>query len=219
MQSDILYKQLITKLNDLKTAIERFERHNPPSTTYTEDLHKALNEANKLTSAYAVLKEHKDVSPDLNLHLKLMNVENASTEVKIVETKHEVVEVESKLLEKRDELLDETTNSIPQETTPQETTSIVQQQNSTIQQPTGNNQSPITNYPRFTININDKFRIINEMFLGNSTEYNMAIEQLNTLNSQTEATVYLRELKKLYNWNDESEMVKKVTALVQKRFV
>ena len=43
MQTDILYKQLTTKLDELKTAIERFEKHTPPSTTYAEQLHMAIN--------------------------------------------------------------------------------------------------------------------------------------------------------------------------------
>jgi len=51
MQTDILYKQLITKLDELKMAIERFERHTPPSTAYAEQLHHSINEANKLVSA------------------------------------------------------------------------------------------------------------------------------------------------------------------------
>ena len=81
MQTDILFKQLTTKLDELKTAIERFEKHTPPSTTSAEQLHTAINEANKLVSAYVVLKEQKDISPDLTLHLKLMNVEAAQQEI------------------------------------------------------------------------------------------------------------------------------------------
>lgn len=224
MQTDILYKQLIGKLSDLKVAIERFEKHNPPSTSYAEELHKALNEANKLTSAYAILKEQKDLSPDLNLHLKLMNVEKASTELKdvasiAIEHKPEIAEIKSEpvvvaiptLVEQKIQK-EESILEVKKVEPVAEQKQIIVPENIV---PLGVN----TNYPKFTININDKFRMINELFLGNSTEYNMGIEQLNSLNSANDATVYLKELKKIYNWKDDSEMVMKLTALVQKRFV
>ncbi len=214
MQTDILYKQLISKLSDLKTKIERFEKHNPPSTAYAEELHKALNEANKITSAYVILKEHKDVSPELNLHLKLMNVENNNTEFdksrEIILTKTET-EIQTNIPIEIKETIIESVVEIKK-------TEQVLQEESIISENTWE-QSTKADYPKFIININDKFRIINELFLGNSTECNIAVEQLNSLHSSTEATVYLRELKGIYKWNDESEMVKKLTDLVQKRFV
>ncbi len=79
MQTDILLKQLYSSLGELKATIEKFEKHPSPSTQYTEQLHSAIYHSNKLVSAYLVLKEQKDVSPELNLHLKLMNVPTAET--------------------------------------------------------------------------------------------------------------------------------------------
>lgn len=218
MQTDILYKQLISKLSDLKTSIERFEKHNPPSTAYAEELYKALNEANKLTSAYVILKEQKDVSPDLNLHLKLMNVENSNVNsIKNSETIEQKTEKEI-------------TTFTPTEIKEPVFVPIIEpiielkkEELIVVEELAVVAEKPLEmvvkkDYPKFIININDKFRIINELFLGNSTEYNLAIEQLNSLQSSAEATVYLRELKNIYNWKDESEMVKKITDLVQKRF-
>ncbi len=213
MQTDILYKQLISKLSDLKTSIERFEKHNPPSTAYAEELYKALNDANKLTSAYVILKEQKDVSPDLNLHLKLMNVESSSA---ALDTNNENIQVKT---EKEIQTITpiEIKESIVEHIIEiKKAEPVLEKITIATEKPLENNTK--NDFPKFTININDKFRIINELFLGNSTEYNMAIEQLNSLNSPTEATVYLRELKSIYNWKDESEMVKKITDLVQKRF-
>ncbi len=213
MQTDILYKQLISKLSYLKTSIERFEKHNPPSTAYAEELYKALNDANKLTSAYVILKEQKDVSPDLNLHLKLMNVESSSA---ALDTNNETIQVKTEKeiqtitpIEIKEPIVEPIIQIKKAEPVLEKITIATEK---TLENNTKND------FPKFTININDKFRIINELFLGNSTEYNMAIEQLNSLNSPTEATVYLRELKSIYNWKDESEMVKKITDLVQKRF-
>lgn len=204
MQTDILYKQLITKLEVLKTAVEKFQKHTPPSTAYAEQLHTAINEANKLVSAYLVLKEQKDVSPELNLHLKLMGVIADQTESKdqvkmelaiekpiYIETPKEVVKpieiIKEPIIEKK-------VNEIVSEKTEEKS------------------------YPKLTINLNDKFRFINELFGSNANEYNIALEQLNTVNSVDEAISYLKGLQAIYDWNDEHEMVKNLKTLVQKRF-
>jgi hypothetical protein len=212
MQTDILYKQLISKLDELKTAIERFEKHTPPSTTYAEHLHTAINEANKLVSAYVVLKEQKDVSPDLNLHLKLMNIETAQKEVK--------EEVKTPHIEEK-----QTVAELPKETiTPQKedlkpievkTEPIAEKKPVEIvfEKP------EIKTYPKLAINLNDKFRFINELFAGNSNEYHIAIDQLNAVNSLDEANAYIKGLKSIYNWKDDHEMVKNINGLIQKRFL
>ncbi|MEI6020414.1 MAG: hypothetical protein WCR21_04735 [Bacteroidota bacterium] len=68
------------------------------------------------------------------------------------------------------------------------------------------------------IAINDKFRFINELFLHNAAEYNIAIEQINNLNSWTDCDLYLSSLKQLYHWQDQNEVAKQLFALVKKRF-
>jgi len=212
MQTDILYKQLTTKLDELKTAIERFEKHTPPSTNYAEQLHTAINEANKLVSAYVVLKEQKDVSPDLNLHLKLMNVTTAQQEVKgQVKTEIQVEKSEVKEAPKV-EAAQPVTEVKPIEVV---APPVVEKKSVDIvfEKP------EIKTYPKLAINLNDKFRFINELFAGNANEYNIAIEQLNTVNSMDEANAYIKGLKSIYNWNDDHEMVKNMNGLIQKRFL
>jgi hypothetical protein len=73
-------------------------------------------------------------------------------------------------------------------------------------------------YPPMTIGINDKFRFINELFKQNNGEYNIAIEQLNALNSWHEAELYLNSLKMIYNWKDNSEIVVFLYSQAKKRF-
>ena len=70
-----------------------------------------------------------------------------------------------------------------------------------------------------SIAINDKFRFINELFKQNNGEYNIAIEQLNTLNNWSESEIYLNSLKSIYNWKDSSEVVILFYSLSKKRFV
>lgn len=73
-------------------------------------------------------------------------------------------------------------------------------------------------FPTLVISINDKFRMINDLFSGNANEYNIAIEQINTVNTLDDAMIYIKGLKDIYMWKEEHEMVKKIIALTQKRF-
>ena len=201
MQTDILLKQVYSSLSDLKTAIEKFEKHPSPSTQYSESLYKALNDCNKLVSAYLVLKEQKDVAPDLNLHLKLMNVPTPQEKQVIADVEPSLpatepiaepkVEIETIVPE-----VAEINNTVPEQTKP-------------VEEKT---------FPTLVISINDKFRMINDLFSGNANEYNIAIEQINTVNTLDDAMIYIKGLKDIYMWKEEHEMVKKIIALTQKRF-
>ena len=77
----------------------------------------------------------------------------------------------------------------------------------------------IKTYPKLAINLNDKFRFINELFASNANEYHIAIEQLNNVNSLDEASAYIKGLKAIYDWKDDHEMVKNINGLIQKRFL
>ena len=72
--------------------------------------------------------------------------------------------------------------------------------------------------PKLSISINDKFRFINDLFASNGNEYNIAVEQLNSVGSKEEADTYLKGLKNIYHWDEEHEMVKKLYSITQKRF-
>lgn len=69
------------------------------------------------------------------------------------------------------------------------------------------------------IGINEKFQFINQLFHGNMTEYNIAINQINICGSKEEAEAYLETLRELYKWNVDSEAVVTFTALVERRFL
>jgi len=211
MQTDILQKQLQTSLQELKTSIEKFEKHPSPSTQYAEQLHSAIHQANKLVSAYLVLKEHKDVSPDLNLHLKLMNVPTPEEKIAIIEPiKEQVIEPVSVIVKEevkpveeiKAPLIEKAVEPVVERIQPQFTETPVAKE-----------------LPKIAININDKFRFINELFAANVTEYNIAIEQINAVANLSELNNYLNGLKSIYEWKDDSEVVKNLYALAQKRFL
>lgn len=200
MQTDILYKQLQTSLQELKTAIDKFEKHPSPSTQYAEQLHTAIHQSNKLVSAYLVLKEHKDVSPDLNLHLKLMSVPTPAEKAAIVEPIIEQVIVEP--IKEEVKIIEVVEKVIVEE----------------VKVPVEEAKSVTKDYPKIAININDKFRFINELFASNATEYNIAIEQINAVSTLVELNNYLTGLQSIYSWSDDHETVKNLYVLAQKRF-
>lgn len=204
MQTDILLKQLYSSLGDLKTAIDKFEKHPSPSTQYASQLHLAIHESNKLVSAYLVIKEHKDVSPELNLHVKLMNVPAIEEKPVSVEAIKESVVVVAPPVVAKEEV-----NSIEVIKEP-----VIEP----MVAPIIETKAIAKEWPKIAININDKFRFINELFASNSNEYNIAIEQINAVNSLEELNNYLKGLKSIYNWNDDNEVVKNLYSLAQKRF-
>lgn len=206
MQTDILLKQLYSSLSELKTSIEKFEKHPSPSTQYTEQLHGNLNHTNKLVSAYLVLKEQKDISPELNLHVKLMSAPQQEEKKNVVEQINETV---TKIIEEVkvvEEIKLQEIEPIKTETSYNTESSVMQ-------------EAPQTkNFPSVVININDKFIFINELFAANSNEYNIAIEQINNTNSLDELTTYLNGLTSIYSWREDHEIVKKLVSLAKKRF-
>jgi DNA-binding transcriptional MerR regulator len=193
MQTDLLFKQLNTSLAELKEAIEKFDKHTPPSTAYAEQLHISITQTNKLVSAYLVLKEQHEISPELNLHLKLMEVVPPA----------EIVEVVKAQLEEPIEVVEE---------------KIIIPQPVKMVDPILEVSLEQNIYPKLNININDKFRFINELFSANSNEYNIAIEHLNSANKKEDALAYVNGLKGIYLWKDDNELAKTLIDLIEKRF-
>lgn len=71
---------------------------------------------------------------------------------------------------------------------------------------------------RQAIGINDKFLLINELFEGNISYYNKAIDELNSFQSLNGAKTYLIELSVQHQWLVESAAVEKINLLVERKF-
>ena len=204
MQTDILLKQLNSSLAELKTAIDKFEKHPSPSAQYAELLHLAIQNSHKMVSAYVVLKEQKDISPELNLHLKLMNVPSPEEKKAIIEPIKEQVAPVNIIPEIKEEIK-------PVEIVKE---NVIEK----VVEPVSENKPQTKEYPKVSININDKFRFINELFEGNATEYNIAVEQINAVSTLIELNNYLKGLMSIYEWKEDNEVVKNLYALSLKRF-
>jgi hypothetical protein len=192
MQTDFLSKPLNYSLHELKKAIEDFEKHQSPNNSIAEELHNAITQTNKLVSAYLVLNEHKEISSEREAHPKTTQV---VSDVNVIEFEKVKIEVPVENIEESKVVLEPIQ-------TPQIEPLVVEK----------------VSFPKLNININDKFRFINELFSGNANEYQMAIEQLNTTTNIHEANVFLNGLKDIYAWKDDNELVKNLMSLVAKRF-
>ena len=71
---------------------------------------------------------------------------------------------------------------------------------------------------RQAIGINDKFLLINELFEGNISYYNKAIDELNSFQSLNGAKTYLIELSVLHQWDAETAAVSKMEQLIERKF-
>lgn len=68
------------------------------------------------------------------------------------------------------------------------------------------------------ITLNKKIAFVNVLFGENTVEYTKAIDRLNSATGIDEAMRYYTELKHQYNWDGDSDLVKELQMLVEKRF-
>jgi hypothetical protein len=71
---------------------------------------------------------------------------------------------------------------------------------------------------RTFIGFNEKLMYIRQCFSGDADAYNTAIEQLNSVASETEAQAILMVASKQHNWNKENEAVQIFFQTVKRRF-
>lgn len=79
-------------------------------------------------------------------------------------------------------------------------------------------KKPITDLTT-AIGINDKFLLLNELFGGSMEKYNRSIKALNNFTTHLGAVTYMSELQIEFQWDCESEAYKKLSDLVERRFI
>lgn len=72
---------------------------------------------------------------------------------------------------------------------------------------------------RSAIGINQKFLFMNDLFEGENTAFNDAIQRLNTCNNGDEAQSALNEYGQKYQWSNDSERVQQFTELIVRRYL
>ena len=79
-------------------------------------------------------------------------------------------------------------------------------------------RAPIESVGR-SISLNQKFRFINQLFNGNGTAYNQAIEEIDTLNNYGQALDLISyRYASQYMWDMSSDEVSELVEILKRRF-
>lgn len=156
-----------------------------------ENIHPSVDEIEKLANKIAVLDEHIVIYKFLQTQKELSPSFN----------------IHLKVMEK-------TSSVIPPETI---ATSTIKE---TAKEMIANDyiEGTVNVSRKIEMGLNDKFRMINEMFSKSTTEFNLAVEQLNMIETLEKSEAYLGELKRLYGWKDDHELTIRIFQLNKKRF-
>lgn len=178
MNTEKAFEQLKLAALEVKAMLIDIDENIQPSVTEVETLSEKVSKLGEELVIYKFLKTQKELSPNFNIHLKVMEQ---------VTAKEEKVSVENDISEPLNH--------------------------------EGSKLDAAVSVKRIELGLNDKFRIINELFNQNSTEFNLAMEQLNLIESLENSEAYLNELRNLYNWKNDHELMLRLYHLNQKRFI
>lgn len=79
-------------------------------------------------------------------------------------------------------------------------------------------RAPIESVAR-SISLNQKFRFINQLFNGNSSAYNQAVEEIDTLNNYGQALDLISyRYASQYLWDMSSDEVSELVEILKRRF-
>lgn len=199
MAIDKVLLKIQNQITDLVHHLEEFVQPNvQPGTKECDLLKNQLAQLQDLLTIYNHLKQEKEISPSFNIHSKVSkkseSEENAIKVNESVNVSSKIVEPE--ILKQSDEISEKTEIKVNSVETPTKSTSAT----------------------KLNIGLNDKFRFINELFNQNANEYNIAIEQFNTITTFNDAERFFTSLSSLYNWNEKSETVKYFISLINAKF-
>lgn len=208
-------QRLRESISNMAHTLDVFlEPHIQPSVADCEVLQQELYRLQELLAIYKYGKTNKELAPFFDLHSKVSEQEVVVPKVEMplvatpVNELPEKKEIDSKEVLKmlEHETIVPSTIQVPV-TPPLETESMY-------------HSTPMatSSGKKMEINLNDKFRFINELFKQNQLEYSIAIEQLNTINTWEDAEQYLTSLKNIYGWNEKNEVVTRLTVLAKQRF-
>lgn len=216
MTLEKVHQKLQTQATVLIQQLGGFtEKTIQPCVEECESLQKELNHIQETLAVYKFQKANKEISPSFNIHSKISEI----TEKQVQPASPVVTPIPEPLPEPAQNLATLTEHAQVPEAAAK--TTVVSDEKT----PTPANlphETPTKasrpNAKPLSIGLNDRFRFINELFLLNAAEYNIAIEQINALHTWHECDLYLSSLKQLYHWSDQNDTVKYFFAVVKKRF-
>ncbi len=222
MNEKIANARLKENIETVKQLLSDFSQKSNNSAIDTEHLLVAIEKLYRALSVNNFLLENKEVSSDLNVHLKIMDVVAKQEEAKIevVPTPKNDTIIEEPVIVKIEPIVEVKPEPVSVKIEPIVETKAepIIEKEPTLEEITAQAITNAKLAKRLEIGINDKFRMINELFAQNNVEYTTAIEQLNVCMSLEESEDYLNNLKALYSWKSDAPIVKTIYALNQNRF-
>ncbi|PBQ32609.1 hypothetical protein CNR22_12790 [Sphingobacteriaceae bacterium] len=246
MSTDKILQRIQIQIDELTPTLELFVDDTiQPSVADCEQFQKILTGIQENVAIYKYNKLNKEISPSFNIHAKLSAATGEKEVAKAIETENktpattedlqqikETVKFEAE--EKKEAKLQtpESLNKEENEKSKIEPPKIDPDNYRGIKMETQKTESGQITFPKtettsfdaskpkppLAIGLNDKFRFMNDLFGQNSSEYNIALEQINSVNNWNEAEIYLNSLKNVYEWDPKEEVVKYFYSLVKKRF-
>ena len=204
MQKKVIVEKMRDQSNRLKHLLTEFSSSANHTVSEIEAMLKETEQLTRILSAYRFLAEPKGISNDIDVHLKIMDAVSKQEEAK-AEIKEQVKPIEPAV--KPVEIREHKTEIKPEEK--------IQEKEPDVTGPENKNGVSLK---KIEFGINDKYRIINELFNHNMVEYATAVNQLNMTGSWEDAEDYLDSLKNVYNWKNDLPLVKILYATSQKRF-
>ena len=211
MQKRVIVEKMKDQSQRLKHLLTEFSSDDNHSVVEIEQILKETEQLSRILSAYRFLTEHKEISTDINVHMKIMDAVNKQEEAK-AELKETIKQPEpiikfEEVLAKPVEKVEEIKSSVSEK--------LVE---TTLKEDISDDTIDNSNLKKIEFGLNDKYRIINELFDHNNAEYTTAINQLNMTHSWEDAENYLDSLKSVYSWKSELPLVKMLYTITQKRF-
>ncbi|MFL5753435.1 MAG: hypothetical protein ACJ76F_08510 [Bacteroidia bacterium] len=198
MQRSAIKNQLSQQLEELKKEIAYYEQQDNHTPEDAERLLKQIEGIYRRLAVYQHSLKSSSTASELDVHLKIIQAVEKKEEAK--------VEVKIPREEKQVRLEIPDAKEIPME---EKKKGPVEPSEETL----------TINVKKIELGINDKYRIINELFGQQTAEFNAALQQLNSIENWISAQTYMNSLKSVYDWKDEDPLVKTFYTLVQKRFI
>lgn len=189
----VLHK-IQSQINDLTPTLELFvDETIQPTVDTCEKLQQQLVQLQENLSVYKYNKINKEISPSFSIHAKVSEKELPKEKVEEIKN-----DIKITINEEKPEI-------VQPKIEPKAEVKTEEVSDAKIILP-------------MLIGINDKFRFINELFKQNSSEYSIAVEQVNALKSWRDTEIYLNSLKTLYEWKDNNEVANLFFSIAKKRF-
>ena len=227
MHSENLKTEFLNRKNKLMQSLSNFNENQLVSVDESKKLLHEISELQHIVSAAVFLNTEL---PVINQEMIKQNepeqissiseTETVKTEISFIEeNKVENIEIIEKTETIEITVVDEPTKE--NQTTKEEVVVEVKETTTTISSVKVETSTPKPSKPfkKMEIGINDKFRIMNELFGQSQLEYSTALEQLNLCENLEESENYLNNLSVLYQWKQDAPLVKTLFAINHKRFI